>query len=217
MLLRRAQAAVLAELLGTAALVCAVVGSGIMASRLTDDAGMRLVINAVATVAVLGVAIAAFVSTSGAHFNPVVTAALLVRRELPATTAMLYVGAQAGGAVLGTVVAHLMYEVPMVSTFSGDRGSPGQLLGEVIATTGLIVVILRCRSAVAITVPAWIAGAYFSTSSTSFANPAVTLGRAATDSFAGIAWSDVPAFWLAQFTGGAVALVVVRLLQEETS
>lgn len=207
-------AAVLAEVLGTAALVGAVVGSGVMATRLTDDTGLQLLINALATVAVLGVAIATFVPISGAHFNPAVTLVLLLRREVTAAAAAAYVVAQGCGALLGTVVAHVMFDEPLFSSYVGDRTGTGTFVGEVVATTGLLVVILIGRAPVAVTVPAWILGAYFFTSSTSFANPAVTLGRAFTDTFSGIAWSDVPWFWTAQLAGAAVALALTRLFKE---
>ena len=209
--------AVLAELVGTAILIMAVVGSGIAAQGLTDDIGLQLLINAISTVLALGVLITVFLPVSGAHFNPVVTAVLLMRRGLTARLALAYVVAQIVGGALGTLLSHAMYDRPLVSGFDGDRSEPGLWLGEVIATAGLILaVLLVSREAVAIAVPAWIGAAYFFTSSTSFANPAVTIARALTDSFSGIRWVDVPWFVLAQLLGGAIALALARALKETT-
>lgn len=210
--------ACLAELGGTAMLVATVVGSGIMAAQLTDDVGVQLIINALATVAVLGLLITALHPTSGAHFNPAVTAVMVVRREIAVPLAAGYVACQVAGAGLGTVVAHSMYEAPLVTSFGGERNGSGQLIGEFVATAGLLAVILSGRGPVAVTVATWIGGAYFFTSSTSFANPAVTLGRALTDSFAGIRWADTPGFIAAQLLGAFAALAVFALLdRSETS
>lgn len=214
MLLNRRRA-VLAELVGTATLVMAVVGSGIMAQRLTDDVGLQLLINALATVAALGVLIVVLLPVSGAHLNPVVTGVMALRREVSARRAGGYVAAQLVGGAVGTVIAHAMFERAPVGSFDGDRGGGGEWLGEVVATAGLLLVVLLAdRSALPLAVPAWIGAAYFFTSSTSFANPAVTVARAMTDSFAGIAWSDVPVFVVAQVLGGLLALSLVRVLQE---
>ncbi len=216
-MLLNSRRAVLAEFLGTAILIMAVVGSGIAAQGLTDDIGLQLLINAIATVLALGVLITLFLPISGAHFNPVVTAVMLVRRDLPAGPAVAYVVAQIAGGALGTLLSHAMYDRALVSTFDGDRSEPGLWLGEVIATAGLVlVVLLASREVVALAVPAWIGTAYFFTSSTSFANPAVTIARALTDSFSGIRWSDVPWFVLAQLLGGAIAIVLARSLKETT-
>lgn len=216
-LLLNQRKAVLAEFLGTAILLMAVVGSGIAAQRLTDDVGLQLLINACATVLALGVLITLFLPISGAHFNPVVTAVMLVRRELSARRALAFVVAQVAGGILGTLVAHAMYDHPLVSSFEGERSEPGLWLGEVVATAGLIlVVLLASRASLAIAVPAWIGAAYFFTSSTSFANPAVTVARALTDSFSGIRWVDVPWFVVAQLVGGAIALLLVRSLKESS-
>ena len=204
---------VLAEFVGTAVLVMAVVGSGVAAQGLTDDVGLQLLINALATVAVLGVAIAILLPISGAHFNPVVTLVMVLRRELPAQTAVAYVVAQLAGGAVGTFIAHGMFERSLASTFVRDRSSAGNLLGEVVATAGLLLVILLAnRTALAWAVPAWIGSAYFFTSSTSFANPAVTVARALTDSFSGIRWIDVPVFVLAEIAGGLLAVVLARAL-----
>lgn len=217
-LLLNSRRAVLAEFVGTAILIMAVVGSGIAAQRLTDDVGLQLLINAVATVLALGVLITLFLPISGAHFNPVVSAVMLVRRDLSGGLAGAYVVAQVAGGALGTVLSHAMYDRSLVSTFNGDRSEAGLWLGEIIATAGLVlVVLLASREVVAVAVPAWIGAAYFFTSSTSFANPAVTIARALTDSFSGIRWEDVPWFVIAQLLGGAIALALTAALTTKES
>lgn len=210
--------AVLAEAVGTATLIMAVVGSGIAAQGLTDDIGLQLLINAIATVAALGVLIALLLPVSGAHFNPVVTLVMMLRRELSGRGAAAYIAAQVAGGAAGTLLAHAMYERPLISSFEAERSGGGLWLGEVIATAGLLlVVLLAARPAIPIAAPAWIGAAYFFTSSTSFANPAVTIARALTDSFSGIRWLDVPGFVIAQLIGGALALVLARTLTSKES
>lgn len=206
--------AVLAELVGTAALVMAVIGSGVMATGLTDDVGLQLLINAVATVLALGVLIATLGPVSGAHLNPVVSLALAVRSRASWRQAAGYLPAQIGGAMLGAVLAHAMYDLPLVSEASVARTGTGQWIGEMVATAGLVGVVFS-RATSAIAVPAWIGAAYFVTSSTSFANPAVTVGRALTDTFAGIAWVDVPAFVVAQVIGAALVVAVLVTFKEK--
>lgn len=206
--------AVLAELVGTAALVMAVIGSGIMATRLTDDVGLQLLINAVATVLALGVLIATLGPVSGAHFNPVVSLALAVRGRASWRQAAGYLPVQIGGAMLGAVLAHAMYDLPLLSEASVARTGTGQWIGEMVATAGLVGVVFS-RATPAIAVPAWIGAAYFVTSSTSFANPAVTVGRALTDTFAGIAWVDVPAFVVAQVIGAALVVAALVSFKEK--
>ncbi len=211
--LRSQTRAVLTELVGTATLVMTVVGSGIAAVNLTDDTGLQLMFNAISTVAVLGVIVAAALPISGASFNPAVTLASVVRREMSPRLGAVYVIAQVLGGVLGTVVAHLMFERDVVSWSSADRGGWGRLIGEVVATAGLVAAIaLVDRAALPLVVPAWILAAYLFTSSTSFANPAVTVGRAFTDSFAGIAGIDVPGFLAAQVVGGMLGLGLALLV-----
>ena len=211
--LRSQTRAVLAELVGTATLVMTVVGSGIAAVNLTDDIGLQLIFNAVSTVAVLGVIVAAALPISGASFNPAVTLASVVRREMSPRLGAVYVVAQVAGGVLGTVIAHLMFERDVVSWSSADRGGWGRLIGEVVATAGLVAAIaLVDRAALPLVVPAWILAAYLFTSSTSFANPAVTIGRAFTDSFSGIAGADVPGFLAAQVVGGMLGLGLALLV-----
>jgi arsenate reductase len=211
----------LAELCGTAFLVAVVVGSGIAASRLSpDDVGLQLLENAAATAGGLVALILAFGPVSGAHFNPVVTladAALggLAWRDVPA-----YVAAQVVGAIGGAVLANSMFELDAVSWSSHARTSSGLWLGEVVATLGLLLVIFGVvrsgrSSAAPFAVGAYIGSAYFFTSSTSFANPAVTVGRAFTDTFAGIAPSSVPAFVACQVAGGVLAVLLVRALHPD--
>ena len=171
--------AVLAEAVGTATLLMAIVGSGIAAVDLTDDVGLQLVFNAIATVAVLGVLVAVALPISGGSFNPAVTLVDVIRRNVSPRRGGAYVVAQVAGGVLGTVLAHLMFERDAVSWSDADRGGWGRFLGELVATAGLVAAIaLVDRAALPLVVPAWILGAYLFTSSTSFANPAVTVGRA---------------------------------------
>lgn len=209
--------AVLAEAVGTATLVMAVVGSGIMAQRLTDDVAIQLLVNAAATVGALGVLMATLLPVSGAHLNPVVSGVMFVKGQLSGRQAAAYVGAQVIGGVGGTLIAHAMYEQAVVSTSSAERGGAGAWLGEVIATAGLILAILLVdRAALPLAVPAWIGAAYFFTSSTSFANPAVTIARGLTDSFSGIAPGDIVGFVLAQMLGGFLAVVLLPVLKESS-
>ena len=209
--------AVLAEAVGTAVLLMTIVGSGIAAVDLTDDVGLQLVINAIATVAVLGVLVAAALPISGGSFNPAVTLADLVRGNVSMRRGAAYVVAQVAGAVFGAVMAHMMFERDVVSWSDADRGGWGRLLGELVATAGLVAAIaLVDRAALPLVVPAWILAAYLFTSSTSFANPAVTLGRVFTDSFSGIAGADVPWFIAAQLVGAMLGLGLARILKEDS-
>jgi glycerol uptake facilitator-like aquaporin len=207
--------AALAEAVGTAALVAAVVGSGIMADRLTDDTAVALLANAVATGGALIVLIWVFAPLSGAQFNPVVTAVLAARGEVAAGTALMFVAAQVAGGVAGTILSHAMFDLPLVQMSSTARSGAGQWLAEVVATAGLIVTILGTRSAgrdVAVAVGLYITAAYWFTASTSFANPAVTLARSLTDTFAGIAPRDVVGFVLAQVVGAAAGAAIWRAI-----
>lgn len=208
----------LAEFCGTAFLVAVVVGSGIAAQRLSPgDTGLQLLENAAATAGGLIALILAFGPVSGAHFNPVVSLADsyfggLDHRDLPA-----YIGAQIAGAVTGSIIANLMFELDAVSWSTHSRSTHGQLLGEVVATIGLLVVVLGVvrsgrASAAPFAVGAYIGSAYFFTSSTSFANPAVTIGRMFSDTFAGIEPSSAPAFVACQVTGMVIAVVLIRAL-----
>jgi glycerol uptake facilitator-like aquaporin len=208
----------LAEFCGTAYLVAVVVGSGIAAQHLSPhDVGLQLFENAAATAGGLSALILALGPVSGGHFNPIVSAADaffggLAGRDLPA-----YVAAQVCGGVTGAVAANLMFNLAAVKWSTHSRSSGALWLGEVVATIGLLVVIFGVvrsgRSAAApFAVGAYVASAYFFTSSTGFANPAVTIGRAFTDSFAGIKPPSLPAFIAAQVVGGAVAVVLIRTL-----
>jgi glycerol uptake facilitator-like aquaporin len=207
----------LAELLGTAFLVAAVVGSGIAAQRLSPgDTGLQLLENSIATGAVLVALILAFQPVS-ASFNPVVTLVDLATRRVGAATAATLVPAQIAGGLLGAVLANLMFELDAVTVAGTERGGAGQLLGEVVATVGLVLVVFgTVRSprveTVAFAVGGYIAAAYWFTSSTSFANPAVTIARTLSDTFAGIDPASAPAFVLAQVVGGVVGTALVLLL-----
>jgi glycerol uptake facilitator-like aquaporin len=202
-----------AEGLGAALLVMAVVGSGIMAERLAGgNAALALLCNTIATGAALVALILTFAPVSGAHFNPAVSLALAVRGELSWRALPPYVAAQCGGALLGTAAAHAMFGLPLFTPGTQVRSGYGLLLAECLATFGLILVIVggsrRTPLATPLAVAAWITGAYWFTSSTSFANPAVTLGRALTDSFAGIRPLDAPGFVLAQLAGAVAAVLL---------
>ncbi|MGH2690028.1 MAG: aquaporin [Actinomycetota bacterium] len=207
-----------AEFVGTALLLIAVVGSGIAASRLSPgDTGLQLLENAAATGAALVAIILAVGPVSGAHLNPVVTLVARVFGGLTTAQAGAYAAAQVAGAVLGVVVANLMFGLPAVEVASTVRSSPGLWLAGVVATFGLLLVVfgvVRSRRAAvaAFAVGAWIGGAYFFTASTSFANPAVTAARTLSDTFAGIAPGSAPPFVAAQLAGTALAAALVRFL-----
>ena len=208
-----------AEGLGTALLTAAVIGSGIMASRLSDDAGVMLLANAGATVAALYVLIAVLGPVSGAQFNPAVTLTLGRAGGMSATLAAMVVAVQVAGAVAGTVLAHAMFDLPLLQVSVTARTGTGQWIAEVVATATLVGVIYLCRTAgrdAAGLVALWIGAAYWFTASTSFANPAVTLARTLTDSFAGIRPWDAPAFVFAQAVGAALGFHAARALAPET-
>ena len=207
----------LAEFIGTAVLLLGIVGSGIQAQRLTGDVGLQLLINVVGTVGVLITLILALGPRSGAHFNPVVTLADRVFGGLDTREALAYVGAQLGGAGSGAILANLMFDLDAVTWSTRSRDGWGPWLGEEIATFGLLLVIFgvvrsgRAEQA-AYAVGAFIGAAMFFTSSTAFANPAVTLARTLTDSFTGIDPAHAPAFVVAQVLGAALAVGVIRVL-----
>jgi glycerol uptake facilitator-like aquaporin len=210
---------VLAELVGTAFLVAAVVGSGIAASRLAPGVpALQLLVNSLVTGAVL-VALVLALQPVSASFNPVVTLVEMALGRIRAGTATALVGAQAAGGALGVMVANLMFDMPAVTIATRDRTGGGQWLGEVVATMGLVVVVFGAlrsaqKSSVAFAVGGYIAAAYWFTSSTSFANPAVTLARTLSDSFAGISPSSVTAFVLAELVGALAGYVIVRAVVE---
>ena len=209
------------EGLGTAFLVAAVVGSGIMADRLTDDAALALLCNAVATGAALIVLVTVFGPISGAHFNPAVSAVFAIRRELPARELAAYIGVQIVGGILGTIAAHLMFGLPVLEVSSTIRTGGAQWFSEVIATFGLVAVILAGmrfnKAAVPVLVGLYITAAYWFTASTSFANPAVAIARSLTSTFSGIRPIDVPAFIVAEMVGAVVAAAVMGWLLRDTS
>jgi glycerol uptake facilitator-like aquaporin len=195
----------LAEFTGTFFLLTAVVGSGYMATNLTSNIALQLLINALATIAMLAVIISVFADVSGSHFNPVVTLYLLIKKKIKPANSLGYLLSQILGAILGTIAANFMFSSNFIEISTEDRFNSGTFVGEVLATFGLLLVIIAKPSKANRLVPAWIATAYFFTASTSFANPAVTLGRIFTDSFAGIAPASVLGFICAQL----LALVLV--------
>ena len=206
-----------AELVGTAFLLAAIVGSGIMAERLAGgNVAIALLANTIATGAALVALILTFGPISGAHFNPVVTLGLVLRAEMTWRELLVYVSAQIGGAFLGVAIAHSMFGYSSFSASVHTRSGASQLLSEFVATFGLLTVIWSCARFRAAAVPygvgAYITAAYWFTASTSFANPAVTLARAASNTFAGIRPLDTPGFIAAQFLGGIAATVLCRWL-----
>ena len=206
-----------AEALGTALITMTVVGSAFMAANLTDDKALQLLINALATAMVLLVAIFLLTPVSGAHFNPVVTIIFLVTKKIKGNEAVSYIAAQVLGGALGTILANLMFTSKAFVLSEINRASANNYLGELIATTILILIILLSiaqgrASAIPYLVPAWIGSAYFSTVSTSFANPAVTLARFLSANGAGINLSSALAFIAVQLIGGFFALALARVL-----
>jgi arsenate reductase len=209
---------VVAEALGTGLLIVAIIGSGIMAQRLSpSDVGLQLLENAAATGAALVGLILIFGSVSGAHFNPAVTIAARIYGLIDTRSAVVHVAAQIVGGCAGAVLANLMFELPAFELSTQVRSSGALWLSEAVATIGLLLVIFGCvrtgrAAAVPYAVGLWIAGAYWFTSSTSFANPAVTIARTLSDSFAGIQPSSVPMFIVMQLLGTVVALALIGLL-----
>jgi glycerol uptake facilitator-like aquaporin len=209
-----------AEGLGTALLLIAVVGSGIMAERLAGgNVAIALLANTAATAAALIVLILMLGPVSGAHFNPAVTLAMALRRRLPWPQVAPYVAVQIAGGIIGVVIAHAMFELPAILPSQKVRFGMAQLLAEFVATFGLLgtiwAVVKHRPEAVAYAVAAWIAGAYWFTASTSFANPAVTIARSLSDTFAGIRPVDAPGFILAQLLGAGAATLLFRWLLDE--
>lgn len=211
-----------AEAMGTALLLATVIGSGIMAETLAGgNTALALLANAMATGAILVVLITMLSPISGAHFNPAVTLVCSIRGELKRSEALAYVSAQVGGALLGVLVAHAMFDLPMVQVSDKVRSGAPQAFAEFIATFGLVTTILLTQRARAAAVPMvvglYITAAYWFTASTSFANPAVTLARAFSDTFAGIRPTDVLPFVVAQVLGAVAAQVLVRWLAGSTN
>jgi glycerol uptake facilitator-like aquaporin len=212
--------ALLAEFLGALLLTATVVGSGIMGERLASgNAAVALLANTAATVAVLAGLIAMFGPISGAHFNPVVTLVALTNKQIGAARSAAYVGLQVAGCCSGAVLANAMFELPLIHASTHVRSGGAQWLAEFVATTGLVLIAFTSPSVkeAAWRVPAWIAGAYWFTASTSFANPAISIGRSLSDTFAGIRPADISGFVLAQLAGGVAGLLLLRLFAEKQS
>ncbi|WOS65290.1 aquaporin [Sinorhizobium fredii] len=208
-----------AEALGTAILVATVVGSGIMADRLSNDVAVSLLGNTIPTGAILVVLISTLGPISGAHFNPAVTMVFAARREIEATAAALYALAQVLGGIAGTLIAHAMFDLPLVQVSETVRTGTGQWTAETVATFGLVLTILtglRFRAdAIPWLVGLYITAAYWFTASTSFANPAVAVARAFSKTFSGIRPADVPAFVVAEIFGALIATAVVGWMLAE--
>ena len=208
------------EFLGTLFLVAIVVGSGIMATSLSQDVGVQLLINTISTVFGLIVLIQIFSPISGAHFNPVVTMVDLIERKVSFPQFLQYAVVQILGAVSGAVLANAMFDHPLIETATNLRAGANLYIGEIVATAGLILIInLLVKQEKLMLIPAmvaaWIGSAYFFTSSTSFANPAVTIGRTLSDSFAGIAPSCAPRFIAAQILGALIGLGLTKVLTHD--
>lgn len=211
----------IAEFIGTALLATVVVGSGIMGENLSNDFGIQLLINASATGAALWLLITLFAPISGAHFNPVVTGISLFRRELSIKATALFVLAQVAGAIAGTILANILFEHPAIEISSKSRDGGNLLMSEVLATAGLVFVIYQLSTIkkgknVAVGVAAWIFAAYFFTSSTSFANPAIAIGRTFSNSFAGIAPHSAATFIPFQVIGAALGYLLFTYLNKKT-
>jgi glycerol uptake facilitator-like aquaporin len=203
------------EFLGTGLIALAVVGSGYMAASLSEDLLLQLLVNALATIFILGLSISLLAPIGGAHFNPVVTGTLALMNQFPKRDVLPYWIAQIIGGIGGTILANLMFTSSPIEISEKSRGSSQIFLGEVIATAILLLLILLLikqgrTSAIPIAVSAWIGGAYFVTVSTSFANPAITIARTFTNNFTGIAPSSVALFIVAQIVGAAVAFLLVN-------
>jgi glycerol uptake facilitator-like aquaporin len=208
---------VVAEFVGTAMLVCIVIGSGIMGANLSNDMAVALLVNTASTVFGLALLILVLGPISGAHFNPVVSLVLLAKKSLTLREALAYIPAQVLGAITGAICANVMFDLAALQVSEKARITAGTFLGEAIATAGLLVVILvfvsrKNDTHIALAVAAWIGSAYLFTSSTSFANPAVTVGRIFSDSFAGIDPASVAPFVLAQLIGAAVGVLLAKPL-----
>ena len=205
----------LAEYIGTATLVCVVVGSGIMGTNLSKDSAVALLVNTFSTIFALALLILIIAPISGAHFNPAVSLVQVLRREMSASEFAAFVSAQIAGAITGAIVANVMFDLQAIQISTNERASTVTLIGEVIATAGLITVIfvLVARSQdklIPVAVAAWIGSAYLFTSSTSFANPAVTIGRVFSDTFAGINPASVLPFIIAQLIGAMLGVALVK-------
>jgi glycerol uptake facilitator-like aquaporin len=210
----------LAELIGTFFLLATVVGSGIMAETLAGgNVAIALLGNTIATGAILVVLILVFGTLSGAHFNPAVTLVFLIRKEITPRDAIAYIAVQIFAGLLGVIAAHVMFDQPVIQLSNTLRTGPGQWVAEAIATFGLIMTILGCirfrAEAVPYAVGLYITAGYWFTASTSFANPAVTIARAFSDTFSGIYLPHVPAFVAAQITGALLATIIMGYLTND--
>jgi len=204
-----------AEFIGTALLLLTIIGSGIMATNISNDGGVRLMINVFCIISILAVLITIFGPISGAHFNPIVTIVELWRRQISAATAALYVGVQIAGAIVGTITANFMFNKPLFFASHHDRSGMSKYLGEVLATAGLLVVIALLRKNQSlrfapVVISAWIGAACFFTSSTSFVNPAVTIARSMSNTYAGIAPHSILPFIAAQMVGMVLGIGLSR-------
>jgi len=205
----------LAEYIGTATLVCVVIGSGIMGTNLSKDSAVALLVNTFSTIFALALLILIIAPISGAHFNPAVSLVQVVRREMGGLEFVAFISAQIAGAITGAIIANVMFDLSAIQISTNERVSTGTFVGEVIATAGLITVIfvLVARSQeklIPVAVAAWIGSAYLFTSSTSFANPAVTIGRVFSDTFAGINPVSVLPFIIAQLVGAMIGIALVK-------
>ena len=211
---------ILAEFLGTGLLVAFMIGSGIMATNLSQDVAVQLMMVAASTALGLSVLIRILGPISGGHFNPVVTLVELINGSISLVSAVTYVISQTLGALAGAMLGNAMFNHAIIETSTSIKSGNNLLIGEVVATAGLILVIKllvahKNSEAIAFAVPAWIASAFFFTSSTSFANPAVTIGRTISDSFAGIAPESVGKFIAAQTVGALIAVAIAKVLIDD--
>jgi glycerol uptake facilitator-like aquaporin len=207
----------IAELFGTATLLLVVIGSGVMATNLSKDVGVQLTINSAATGLILYILITLLGPISGAHFNPVVTAIQLYRKNITASLAAAYLTAQLVGAVIGVALANFIFNLPIIEISQKDRTGAELFVSEILATAGLVFIIFtaiaqKSEAKIPVLVGAYISAAYFFTSSTSFANPAVTVARTLSDTFAGIAPSSVAPFIAAQIFGAALGLALTTFI-----
>ena len=210
--------AYLAEFIGSVLLVAAIVGSGTMGTQISRDSGVGLTLNAIAVVAMLWILITTLGPISGAHFNPVVSLVMLYRKAISTTDAVIYIILQIIGAILGATLANLMFEKTLFAISEVDRTGYGQVTGEIVATAGLVFFIIMLINSdrgekIPTAVALWIGSAFFFTSSTALANPAVTIGRIFTDSVVGIAPNGVLPFIFGQVVGGAIGLGLATVLK----
>jgi glycerol uptake facilitator-like aquaporin len=211
-----------AEVLGTATLLLVVIGSGVMATNISEDVGVQLAINSAATGLILYILITLLGPISGAHFNPVVTGIQLFKKNISASLAAAYLLAQLVGAVIGVALANFIFNLPIIEISQKDRTGADLFVSEILATAGLVFIIFtaiaqKSEAKIPVLVGAYISAAYFFTSSTSFANPAVTVARTLSDSFAGIAPGSVLPFIAAQIIGAALGLVLTTFINSQNT